>query len=131
MAKPRSGRTDNSAIIRELRVAYGMEIETIQNFIANSVHLEAVRSDVIRKALTADVPTELMHAQQQAQRIKIIGGRVPGSFSVMAVSRANRDALWAGTDEDNVWVSDDRGAAWTQADSPGVSYWVTDIAPDP
>jgi bacterioferritin len=44
------------------------------------VHLDGVRSEVIKKALAADVPTELMHAQQLAQRIKTIGGRVPGSF---------------------------------------------------
>lgn len=39
-----------------------------------------VRSDVIKKALAADLPTELMHAQQLALRIKTIGGRVPGSL---------------------------------------------------
>jgi bacterioferritin len=70
----------NQDIIRELCVAYAMEVETVQNYIANSVHLDGVRSDVIKKALAADVPTELMHAQQLAQRIKTIGGRVPGSL---------------------------------------------------
>ena len=80
MAKSKSRASDNGDIVRELRVAYGMEIETIQNYIANSVHLDGVRSDVIKKALAADVPTELMHAQQIAQRIKTIGGRVPGSL---------------------------------------------------
>lgn len=70
----------NADIVRELAVAYAMELETVQNYIANSVHLDGVRSDVIKKALAADVPTELMHAQQLAQRIKTIGGRVPGSL---------------------------------------------------
>jgi len=80
MAKSKIKGSDNGDIVRELRVAYGMEIETVQNYIANSVHLDGVRSDVIKKALAADVPTELLHAQQLAQRIKTIGGRVPGSF---------------------------------------------------
>lgn len=71
---------DNQDIIRELCVAYAMELETVQNYIANSVHLDGVRSDVIKKALAADVATEVMHAQQLAQRIKTIGGRVPGSL---------------------------------------------------
>jgi bacterioferritin len=57
-----------------------MELETVQNYIANSVHLDGVRSDVIKKALAADVATEVSHAQQLAQRIKTIGGRVPGSL---------------------------------------------------
>jgi bacterioferritin len=71
---------DNNDIIKELCMAYGMELETVQNYIANSVHLDGVRSDVIKKALAADVTTELMHAQTLAQRIKTIGGRVPGSL---------------------------------------------------
>jgi len=70
----------NQDIIRELCVAYAMELETVQNYIANSVHLDGVRSDVIKKALAADVTTEVSHAQQLAQRIKTIGGRVPGSL---------------------------------------------------
>jgi bacterioferritin len=70
----------NADIVRELCVAYAMELETIQNYIANSFHLDGVRSDVIKKALAADVTTELQHAQQLAQRIKTIGGRIPGSL---------------------------------------------------
>ena len=73
-------QTNPQDIIRELCVAYAMELETVQNYIANSVHLDGVRSDVIKKALAADVPTELMHAQQLALRIKTLGGRVPGSL---------------------------------------------------
>ena len=73
-------KSGNQDIIRELSVAYAMELETVQNYIANSVHLDGVRSDVIKKALAADVATEISHAQQLAQRIKTIGGRVPGSL---------------------------------------------------
>ncbi|HTG45226.1 MAG TPA: ferritin-like domain-containing protein [Verrucomicrobiae bacterium] len=81
MAKSKKAvKQDNADIIRELCVAFAMELETVQNYIANAVHLDGVRSDVIKKALAADVPTELMHAQQLAQRIKTIGGRVPGSL---------------------------------------------------
>lgn len=78
MAK--KSKNDNSDIIRELAVAYAMELETVQNYIANSVHLDGVRSDVIKKALAADVTEEVGHAQLLAQRIKTIGGRVPGSL---------------------------------------------------
>ncbi len=69
-------------IVKELCHAYAMELETVQNYIAASVNLDGVRSDVIKKALLADVPTELMHAQQLAGRIKTIGGLVPGSLDL-------------------------------------------------
>ena len=54
----------------------------MQNYSAASVNLDGVRSDVIKKALAADVPTELMHAQQLAGRLKTIGGTVPGSLAL-------------------------------------------------
>jgi bacterioferritin len=72
----------NKQIIKELCRSYAMELETVQNYVAASVNLDGVRSDVVKKALAADVPTELMHAQQLAARIKTIGGTVPGSFAL-------------------------------------------------
>jgi bacterioferritin len=76
----KSQKLKNQEIIAELCVAYAMELETVQNYIANSVHLDGIRSDVIKKALAADVVTEISHAQQLALRIKTLGGRVPGSL---------------------------------------------------
>jgi bacterioferritin len=69
-------------IVKELAQAYAMELETVQNYIACSVNLDGVRSDVIKKALAADVATEVGHAQTIAARIKTIGGVVPGSLSL-------------------------------------------------
>lgn len=69
-------------IVKELALAYAMELETVQNYIACSVNLDGVRSDVIKKALAADVATEVQHAQQLAARIKTIGGVVPGSLAL-------------------------------------------------
>ena len=70
-------------IIKELCRAYAMELEAVQNYIAASVNLDGVRSDVIKKALAADVIVELQHAQQLATRIKTIGGLVPGSLDLL------------------------------------------------
>ncbi len=41
-------------IIAELKVAYWMELETVTNYIANSVNLDGVRAEEIKKALQAD-----------------------------------------------------------------------------
>ena len=70
---------NNQDIINELCLAYAMELETVQNYLANSVHLDGVRSEVVKKQLAADIPTELGHAQKLAHRINTMGGRVPGS----------------------------------------------------
>lgn len=69
-------------IVEELIVSYAMELETVENYIAASVNLDGVRSEVIKKILQADVQEELTHAQALANRIKTIGGTVPGSMSL-------------------------------------------------
>ncbi|MEM6278034.1 MAG: ferritin-like domain-containing protein [Verrucomicrobiota bacterium] len=72
----------NQEIIDNLKIAYAMELETVQNYIAASINLDGVRSEVIKKALAADIAEELTHAQTIANRIKTIGGKVPGSFDL-------------------------------------------------
>lgn len=66
-------------IVTELTVSYWMEMETIQNYLAHSQNLDGVRAEEIKKALAADVPIELGHAQQLAGRIRVLGGQMPGS----------------------------------------------------
>lgn len=66
-------------IIEGLRKSYCMEIETVINYLANSIALDGVRAEEIKKSLQTDVTQELAHAQQIAQRIKTIGGSIPGS----------------------------------------------------
>lgn len=75
-------------IIELLTTAYWMEIETITNYIANSVSLDGVRAEEIKKALAADVTSELMHAQSLVKRIKEIGGSVPGSMHFRATQKS-------------------------------------------
>ncbi|MCZ6676619.1 MAG: ferritin-like domain-containing protein [Candidatus Poribacteria bacterium] len=67
-------------IIEGLTTAYWLEIETVLNFLAISVDLDGVRAEEIKKSLAADVQEELTHAQSLANRIKEIGGRVPGTM---------------------------------------------------
>ena len=73
---------NNEQIIAELKVAYAMELETVQNYLAASTNLDGVRSDIIKKELAADIVDELAHARALAARIKTIGGMVPGSFDL-------------------------------------------------
>lgn len=78
----------NQEIIAELTKAYWMEIETVMNYIANSVHLDGVRAEEIKKSLAADVTEEIGHAQQLADRIKTIGGALQGSMQFTASQKS-------------------------------------------
>jgi bacterioferritin len=69
-------------IVTELKRAYAAELETVQNYLACSVDLDGVRAEQIKKALAADVQEELGHATMLAKRIKVLGGRVPGSYDL-------------------------------------------------
>ena len=69
-------------VIEMLITAYSMELETVINYLANSINLDGVRAEEIKKSLGADVQEEVTHAQQLGQRIKQLGGLVPGSASV-------------------------------------------------
>src|SRR3712207_9345662 len=69
-------------IVAELKKAYAAELETVQNYLANSVDLDGVRAEEIKKSLAADIQEELGHAQMLAKRIKVLGGRVPGSMEL-------------------------------------------------
>jgi bacterioferritin len=78
MAKKES--TSEKKIIENLVKSYWMEIETIMNYLSNSVNLDGVRAEEIKKSLAVDITEELGHAQSLAKRIKELGGLVPGSF---------------------------------------------------
>jgi len=66
-------------IITALQHAYNMEVETVLNYLANSVDLEGVRAEFIKQALAADIQEELTHATQLGNRIKQLHGSIPGS----------------------------------------------------
>ena len=69
-------------VIDLLITAYSMEIETVMNYLANSTNLDGVRAEEIKKSLSADITEEIGHATMLAQRIKQLGGLVPGSTSL-------------------------------------------------
>src|ERR1700738_5347014 len=79
--------TTKDQIVAALTRAYNMEVETILNYLANSLHLDGVRADFIKQALAADIQGELTHAQQLGNRIKQLGGTVPGSLKLEMTQR--------------------------------------------
>jgi len=74
--------SDHGRIVDLLTRSYNAELETVMNYLANSVNLDGIRAEHIKKSLDADVAEELGHARQLAARIKVIGGSVPGSLDL-------------------------------------------------
>jgi bacterioferritin len=54
------------------------------SYIANSVNLDGVRAEEIKKSLATDVTAEIGHAQLYGKRIKELYGAVPGSYEFKA-----------------------------------------------
>ena len=65
-----------------------MEVETVINYLANSLHIEGVRAEFIKQALATDIQGELSHAQQLGNRIKQLGGAIPGSLELKMTQKA-------------------------------------------
>lgn len=72
-------KEEREHIVELLGQAYWMEIETVINYITNSVNVDGIRAQEIRESLAREVQEELGHAQQFADRIKELYGVVPGS----------------------------------------------------
>jgi bacterioferritin len=71
-------------VIRLLRKAYQDEIETVMNYMSNSIVLEGVRADAIKESLQVDIQEELDHARMLGERLKQLDESPPGSADFTA-----------------------------------------------
>ena len=71
-------------VIELLKTAYFMELETVMNYVTQSINPDGVRAQEIKDSLEEDIQEELVHAQQFAARIKELYGVVPGSIDFKA-----------------------------------------------
>ncbi|MDD2763186.1 MAG: ferritin-like domain-containing protein [Opitutaceae bacterium] len=78
----------NKAIITLLQAAYAAELETVANYLANSVWLDGLRAEEVKESLDEEVVEELGHAQKLARRIKQLGGRPPGSLDLKRTQKS-------------------------------------------
>lgn len=69
-------------IIAELKKSYAIELETMENYLANSIELEGTAAEPIRKSLEEAINLRLKHARRLAKRINTLGGRLPGSLEL-------------------------------------------------
>src|SRR5215208_2543729 len=71
-------------IIELLKKAYFMDLETVMNYVSNSINPDGVRAQEVKESLEEDIQEELGHAQQFAARIKELYGVIPGSLEFKA-----------------------------------------------
>ncbi|WP_433633730.1 ferritin-like domain-containing protein [Halomicrococcus sp. NG-SE-24] len=62
-----------------LQQAYSDEIETVMNYLTNSIVLDGVSAEEVKQSLEADVQEELNHAQMLGNRLKQLDERPPAS----------------------------------------------------
>jgi bacterioferritin len=77
------------AVVDLLKTAYFMELETVMNYVTNSVNPDGIRAQEVKESVEEDIQEELGHAQQIAARIKELYGVVPGSMEF----KASQDTL--------------------------------------
>ena len=78
-----------AAIVDLLKTAYFMELETVMNYVTNSINPDGIRAQEVKESVEEDIQEELGHAQQIAARIKELYGVVPGSMEF----KASQDTL--------------------------------------
>ena len=76
-------------VVELLKAAYFMELETVMNYVTNSINPDGVRAQEVKESVEEDIQEELGHAQQFAARIKELYGVVPGSLDF----KASQDTL--------------------------------------
>jgi bacterioferritin len=86
------------AIVDLLKTAYFMELETVMNYVTNSINPDGVRAQEVKENIEEDIQEELGHAQQIAARIKELYGVVPGSLAF----KASQDTLQPPDDQIDV-----------------------------
>jgi bacterioferritin len=91
-------RNEREQIVEMLKQAYFMELETVINYVTNSINPDGVRAQEIKESLEEDIQEELGHAQQFAQRIKELYGVVPASLEF----RADQSYLQPPTEQTDV-----------------------------
>jgi len=74
----------NDEVTRLLRKAYEDEIETVMNYLSNSIALDGVRAEEIKESLQTDIQEELTHAEQLGNRLKQLDESIPGSTDFTA-----------------------------------------------
>jgi bacterioferritin len=84
---------DNAKIIELRQAAYAAQLETVENYLANSVWLDGIGSREVSETLDADIIEELDHAKRLAHRLKQLGVCPPGSVQLLRTLKSLQSPL--------------------------------------
>ncbi|RDI71655.1 ferritin-like domain-containing protein [Halopelagius longus] len=62
-----------------LEEAYLDELETVMNYLTNSIVLDGVHAEEVKESLQEDIQEELNHAEMLGNRLKQLDAKPPGS----------------------------------------------------
>ncbi|UPV74189.1 rubrerythrin [Halorussus limi] len=74
----------NQEVTDLLKKAYSDEIETVMNYLTNSIILDGVSAEEVKESLETDIQEELNHAEMLGQRLKQLDERPPASYDFEA-----------------------------------------------
>lgn len=74
----------NDEVIGLLQEAYNDELETVMNYLTNSIVLEGVHAEEIKDSLEQDIDEELNHARMVGERLKQHDARPGASYDFEA-----------------------------------------------
>lgn len=74
----------NQEVVDLLKKAYNDEIETVMNYLTNSIVLDGVSAEEVKESLEQDIQEELGHAEMLGNRLKQLDDRPPGSYEFEA-----------------------------------------------
>jgi len=74
----------NQEVTDLLKKAYSDEIETVMNYLTNSIILDGVSAEEVKESLETDIQEELHHAEMLGQRLKQLDERPPASYDFEA-----------------------------------------------
>lgn len=67
-----------------LKEAYKDELETVMNYLTNSIVLDGVHAEEVKESLRKDIQEELNHAEMLGNRLKQLDDKPPGSAEFKA-----------------------------------------------
>ncbi|USZ68280.1 rubrerythrin [Halorussus salilacus] len=74
----------NDEVTQLLKKAYSDEIETVMNYLTNSIILDGVSAEEVKESLEVDIQEELGHAEMLGNRLKQLDERPPASYDFEA-----------------------------------------------
>lgn len=126
----------NAPIVHDPRTAQRLYAGTdrVYRSVDGAAHWEPISADLTdgAPALAHASPSSSVSARRAGTEVRDhVENVAEGTVTTIAASPLSLNVVWAGTDDGNLWVTENGGASWTRVDVPGRAEWVTRVEADP